>query len=42
MFRPLAWSECAMVFTAGKNRWLSRNAVIAFRQPEVETTDLGA
>jgi hypothetical protein len=33
-------SECATVFAAGKNRWLSRSAVIALNQPNGEASDL--
>ena len=32
--------ECATVFAAGKNRWLSRGAVIALNQPDAEASDL--
>jgi hypothetical protein len=34
--------ECATVFAAGANRWLSRNAMLALHQPGGETEDLEA
>lgn len=34
--------ECATAFAAGKNRWLSRSAVLALHQPDGEADDLEA
>ncbi|MGE0241989.1 MAG: GYF domain-containing protein [Parvibaculaceae bacterium] len=34
--------DCATVFAAGRNRWLSRSAVLALHQPAAEASDLEA